>query len=113
MVRMVAAEGLPVVWLHVTSPAAHSSSTVRRLVSASGAVSRTQWPSTTCRGATVFTLFSPSGGTPRSTPRRRAAVWATEGPGLGRAVSIGRACTRPSVRPEGTGGFSRRGNRGW
>ena len=72
--RIVAAEGRPVLVLHLTSPAAHSSSTVRRLVRASDAVSRTLCPSTSRRGPAVFTLFSPSGGTPRSSPRRRAAV---------------------------------------
>src|SRR5215204_4674311 len=44
MVRTAAAEGQPVLALHRTSPAAHNSSTVRRLVRASCSVSRT-WPS--------------------------------------------------------------------
>src|ERR1700737_5308947 len=47
---MAAAEGAAGLWLHSTSPAAHSSSTVRKLVRASGAVSRTRCSSTSCRG---------------------------------------------------------------
>lgn len=95
MVRMVAADGRPVVWLHLTSPAVHSSSTVRRLVRASGEVGRTRCSPRSCRGPTVFTPFSLSDGTPQSIPRRRAAVSASEGPEWGSAVSTGRACKRP------------------
>ena len=75
MIWMLAAEGRPVLAPHLISPAAHSSSTVRTLVRASGAVSRTRCPLTSCRGpSTAFTPFLPSGGTLRSTQRRRAAV---------------------------------------
>ena len=99
MSRTLAADGRPVLPLHLTSPAAHSSNTVRTLVKASGAVSRTQRPSPSSVSTMSGFSATPTGGIVVTAVTVPPGHYEAGIAGCVRELPVTSSCARQTPRP--------------